>query len=71
MSAYVYSTTAGYINCQRQMGVQTGTAAAVVTINSTVTTLTFNQVNKTNFPYTDNDSNGYALYIYLQVIDLP
>ena len=71
MSAYVYSTTAGYINCQRQMGVQTGTAAAVVTINSSVTTLTFNQVNKTNFPYTDNDANGYALYIYLQVVDLP
>ena len=71
MTAYVYSTTAGYINCQRQMGVQTGTAAGVVTINSTVTTLTFNQINKTNFPYTDNDANGYALYIYLQIIDLP
>lgn len=69
MSAYVYSTTAGYINCQRQMGVQTGTAAASVTIDASVTTLTFNYVNKTNFPYTDNDSNGYALYIYLQIID--
>jgi hypothetical protein len=69
MSAYVYSTTAGYINCQRQMGVQTGTAAAYVTMNSGVSTLTFNYINKTNFPYTANDSEGYALYIYLQIVN--
>ena len=69
MTAYVFSSTAGYINCQRQMGVQTGTAAGVVTVNSGVTTLTFNQINKTNFPYTANDGNGYALYIYLQIIN--
>ena len=61
LTAYVYSTTAGYINCQRQLGAQSGVAAASISINSSVTTITFNYINKTNFPYTSNDSNGYAL----------
>mgnify|MGYP000491558974 CR=1 FL=1 len=69
MTAYVYSTTAGYINCQRQMGVQTGTSAGYVTINTGVTSITFNYINKVNFPYTSNDGNGFALYIYLQIIN--
>lgn len=69
MTAYVYSTTAGYINCQRQLGAQSGVAAASVTMNSSVTTITFNYINKTNFPYTSNDSNGYALYIAFNILN--
>jgi hypothetical protein len=69
MSAYVYSTTAGYINCQRQLGAQSGVAAASITMNTSVTTITFNYINKTNFPYTSNDSNGYALYICFNILN--
>lgn len=69
MTAYVYSTTAGYINCQRQLGTQSGVAAAYVTMNSPVTTITFNYISKTNFPYTANDSNGYALYICFNILN--
>ena len=68
VTAYVYSSTAGYINCQRQFGTQTGVSSAYITLNSTVTTLTFNYITKTNFPYTANDSNGYALYICFNII---
>ena len=50
VTGYVYSATAGSINVQRQFGVQTGTAAAGVTVNGGVTTLTFTNVTKTNFP---------------------
>ena len=69
MTAYVYSTTAGYINCQRQLGAQSGVAAASITINSSVTTVTFNYINKTNFPYTSNDSSGHALYICFNILN--
>jgi len=69
MTAYVYSTSAGYINCQRQLGTHTGTAAAQVTIDGGVSAITFNYMNKTNFPYTSNDGAGYALYLYLQIIN--
>lgn len=69
VTAYAYSATAGYINCQRQFGVQTGVAAAFITLDSGVTTITFNYVTKNNFPYTINDANGYALYIYLNIIN--
>lgn len=69
VTAYVYSATAGYVNCQRQFGTQSGVGSAYITMNSAVNTITFNYVNKTNFPYTVNDSNGYALYIYLQVLN--
>jgi hypothetical protein len=69
LTAYVYSTTAGYINCQRQLGVQSGVAAASITMNASVTTITFNYINKTNFPYTSNDSNGYALYICFNILN--
>jgi len=69
VTAYVYSSTAGYINCQRQFGVQTGVAAAYITMDPGVTTITFNYITKNNFPYTINDSNGYALYIYLNIIN--
>ena len=67
LTGFVYSTTAGYIDIQRQFATHTGTAAAQVTINSSVTTMTFNYVNKTNFPYTANDGNGYCLYIYFAI----
>lgn len=69
MTAYVYSTSAGYINCQRQLGTHTGTAAAQVTMDGGVTAITFNYMNKTNFPYTSNDGAGYALYVYLQILN--
>ena len=69
LTAYVYSTTAGYINCQRQLGAQSGVAAASITMNAAVTTITFNYINKTNFPYTSNDSNGYALYICFNILN--
>jgi len=69
LTGYVYSATAGYINVQRQFGVQTGTAAAGVTVNGGVTTLTFTNVTKTNFPYTTNDANGYAMYIAFIILN--
>jgi len=68
VTAYVYSNTAGYINCQRQFGLQSGIAAAYITMDTAVTTITFNYVTKTNFPYTINDSNGYALYLCFNII---
>jgi hypothetical protein len=67
VTSYVYSASAGYIVCQRQMGAQSGVAAAYITINPTVTTITINYMNKTNFPYTVNDSQGYALYICFNI----
>jgi len=69
VTAYVYSATAGYINCQRQFGVQSGVAAAYITLDSAVTTITFNYITKNNFPYTINDANGYALYICFNIIN--
>ena len=69
MSGYVYSATAGYINVQRQFGVQAGVAAAQMTVNSLITTLTFTNMTKTNFPYTTNDSQGYAMYIVFQILN--
>lgn len=69
LTAYVYSTTAGYVNCQRQLGAQSGVAAASITMNASVTTITFNYINKTNFPYTSNDQNGYALYICFNILN--
>lgn len=69
LTAYAFSTTAGYINCQRQLGAQSGVAAASITMNAAVTTITFNYINKTNFPYTSNDSNGYALYICFNILN--
>jgi len=56
VTGYVYSSTAGYINVQRQFGVQTGTAAAAMTIDPAVKNMTFSQITKTNFPYTANDA---------------
>jgi len=69
LTAYVYSSTSGYVNCQRQLGAQSGVAAAYITMNSTVTTITFNYISKTNFPYTANDPSGYALYICFNILN--
>jgi len=69
LTAYVFSNTAGYINCQRQLGAQSGVAAASITMNAAVTTITFNYMNKTNFPYTVNDSSGFALYICFNILN--
>jgi hypothetical protein len=69
ITGYVYSTTAGYINVQRQFGVQAGVSAAQMTINDGVTTLTMTNLTKVNFPYTSNDTQGYAMYIVFQILN--
>jgi hypothetical protein len=70
VTGYVYSSTAGYTNVQRQFGVQSATAAASMTINSSFTTLTFrNLTDLANFPATANDGAGYALYIQFQILN--
>lgn len=73
-TAYIYSPSAagnggGYIDCQRQMGIHTGTAACQITISPGITFITFNYLTKINFPYTSNDSAGFALYIYLHILN--
>ena len=70
VTGYVYSSTAGYINVQRQFGVQTGVGAAAMTVNSAFTTLTFaNMTRASNFPATANDGAGYTLYIQFQILN--
>ena len=73
-TAYVYAPSpfgngGGYINCQRQMGTHTGTAACQITMSPGITYITFNYLTKMNFPYTTNDAAGYALYIYLHILN--
>jgi hypothetical protein len=69
-NAYCYSSTAGYINVQRQFGPNSGTSSATLVVNSSFTALTFTNMNKTNFPYTANDNagNGYCLYLYIYLL---
>jgi hypothetical protein len=68
VTGYVYSTAAGYIDVQKQFGVQSGTGSASIVINSGLTTITFSNLSRAvNFPATGNDSNGYALYIIFQI----
>jgi hypothetical protein len=70
VTGYVYSSTAGYINVQRQFGVQTGTGAAQTMIDPAVKKMTFTNITKTNFPYTANDTPaGYSLYIIFQILN--
>lgn len=47
----------------------TTTAGINVIINSAVTSLTFNQINTTNFPSAANDASGYALYLVLSILN--
>lgn len=68
-TGYVYSTTAGYIQVQRQFGVHAAVAAAGIAIDAAVKKITFTNVTKVNFPYTANDSKGYALYIAFQILN--
>ena len=69
VTGYVYSTTAGYIHVQRQFGTQSGTAAAGIMIDSAVKKITFTNITKVNFPYTANDSKGFALFIAFQILN--
>jgi hypothetical protein len=68
-TGYVYSTTAGYIQVQRQFGVHAAVAAAGIAIDAAVKKITFTNLTKVNFPYTANDSKGYALYIAFQILN--
>jgi hypothetical protein len=47
----------------------TTTAAVNVIVNSAVTTITFTQVNTTNFAGATNDGSGYALTLILQILN--
>ena len=70
VTAYVYSTTAGYINCQRQFGIQSNMGGAFITLDSEIKTITFNYIIRTsNFPAKDNDVAGYALYIFFNIFN--
>ena len=69
VTGYVYSPTAGYIDIQRQFGTNSGIASAGITLNTGVTTLTFANMTKSNFPYTINDSLGYAMYVIFQILN--
>ena len=69
VTAYVYSSTSGYIHVQRQFGTQSGTSAAGIMIDTPVRKITFTNITKANFPYTANDSGGVALFITLQILN--
>jgi hypothetical protein len=68
-TAYYYdSPNNTYINQQRQMGAPTTASnCAVISVKNGV--LTLDNMNQTTFPYTANDNSGYALYLYLQVLN--
>lgn len=68
-TGYVYSSSAGYIQVQRQFGTQSGVAAAGIAIDTAVKKITFTNVTKVNFPSTANDSKGFALYIAFQILN--
>ena len=69
VTGYVYSSTAGYIQVQRQFGVHAAVAAAGIAIDPAVKKVTFTNMTKMNFPYTANDSKGFALYIAFQILN--
>ena len=69
VTGYVYSSTAGYIQVQRQFGVHAAVAAAGIAIDPAVKKIIFTNITKSNFPYTENDSRGVALYIAFQVLN--
>jgi hypothetical protein len=71
-SAYAYNPSivgGGYVNCQRQMGTHAGTAACQITVSTDIRSIYFNYLNKINFPSNGSDSAGFALYIYLQILN--
>jgi hypothetical protein len=65
----VYSSTAGYIQVQRQFGTQTAVAAAMIKVDPAVKKITFENMTKMNFPSTANDSKGFALHIAFQILN--
>ena len=69
VTGYVYSSSAGYIQVQRQFGIQTGVAAAGIAINPAVNKITFVNMTKMYFPYTANDSKGFAMHIAFQILN--
>ena len=74
ITGYIYTAppnrSARYLNVQRQFGVQTGTAAAEISIDSAVKKMNIKYLLKAgNFPYTGNDGDGYALYIIFQIFN--
>jgi hypothetical protein len=76
VTAYTYNVSSasnnlfgGYINCQRQIGTNTGTASAMITIDPNVQYIQFKYLYKTNFPCSGNDTQGYGLYIYIQLLN--
>jgi hypothetical protein len=69
VTGYVYSSTAGYIQVQRQFGVHAAVAAAGIAIDPAVKKITFTNITKVNFPYTANDSRGNALFIAFQILN--
>ena len=68
-TGYIYSSTAGYINVQRQFGIHGAVAAAGIAIDTPVKVIKFTNITKMNFPYTSNDSKGFALYIVFQILN--
>jgi hypothetical protein len=69
VTGYIYSSTAGYIQVQRQFGIHAAVGAAGIAINPAVNKITFTNLTKTNFPSTGNDAKGYALYIAFQILN--
>jgi hypothetical protein len=71
INAYGYNVVLNvgtYSNYQRQFGPNNGTSSAVIKLNSSLTSITFEQINKTTLPCTANDSNGYCLYLYIMIV---
>ena len=62
-----------YINMQQQFGIPSAGAAAQITLSGSPFTMTIqgitNQSPLNSFPATDNDPYGYALYLYVQILN--
>lgn len=75
ITGYIYIKAAGtaparYLNVQRQFGIQTSVSAAEIAIDNDVKNITIRNLTKaSNFPYTGNDPEGYALYIIFQIFN--
>ena len=73
VTAYYYKSTGsssyGYAVSQKQLGSTGGVASVQITINSSVTLLTFEYCNGSAFPTAENDQQGYALYIYINILN--
>jgi hypothetical protein len=69
VTGYVYNNIRGYIQVQRQFGIHSAVAAAGIEIDTAVKTIKFANITRINFPYTINDSKGFALYIAFQILN--